>query len=724
MTTMSSQAHSPQKIKLCEHVLLQHFGPIASRVGALLLKRGRLTIRDIQRFLNQPPTRANRGPSDPFGNTSTKFGKSTVASAPVAGASSSFNGGDPNAPVPVPKLLVQQTIMTLVQHGCAWHSSTDPDLTDPSQEYFEINVNEVLCRLRFGRYIGIAEEELGEVAARIVKLLLQHGKLQAKDIVESIKTDIVAQRQHADGAVAAQPSLNGDASMVNGTSHVNGKRKADPLSDDAEIRAQVSRKLVQLLYYTYFRPSTVQQHVSPRDKEIHYELQKRRQLRGLPTPKDIQKIKDEVKIQIAEERDADWDASSSAQMAIGSDGLISEQREARRGLIRRKQSAIAVASAASKSKRSKTTSAVKDKRGKDKAKNGVNGAHAAGPAGESFDPADAFDIDPSVWLRVHYDRFDVHLRDEVMVEAVREKYNITAGEVFRQLILSGDASSRKSVKDERSAPFSITVLSHKMPADLSLQKGFDRKSFGKEKSAIPSKQEFLAEYCAIMSNSEDVTGRSRSTRFLAPASDSTTRSAGGSKVASSFTIEYRNVAERMRQDLLKNVVEEKFGTAAIRIMNILRDKGKLEEKHISKLALISMSETRDLCSRLFHASLLGLQEVPKTKDRDPAKTFFLWFVDEDKCRAWLLDHLYQSLARLGQRRHEEMRRQTTLLRKVERSDVKLDTVGLLTEWERESWDRLQNVLRILTVAEMRTEIDVFVMRDLAPGAPSSAFSNA
>jgi DNA-directed RNA polymerase III subunit RPC3 len=186
-------------------------------------------------------------------------------------------------------------------------------------------------------------------------------------------------------------------------------------------------------------------------------------------------------------------------------------------------------------------------------------------------------------------------------------------------------------------------------------------------------------------------------------------------VASSLTVEFANVAERMRRDLLRNVVEDKFGGAAIRIMNILRDKGKLEEKHISKLALVSISETRDLCSRLFHASLLGLQEVPKTKDRDPAKTFFLWFVDEAKCRAWLLDHLYQSLARISQRRNDEMRRQLPLLRKVERSDVKQDTVGLLSEWERESWSRLQTVLQMLTVAEMRTEMDVFVMRDLAAG---------
>lgn len=709
---MSSTAHSPQKIKLCEHVLLVHFGPIAARIGALLLKRGRLTIREIQRFLNQAPTRTNRGPTDPFTNASTTHTKSTLVSAPIAGASTSYNTGDPNAPVPVPKLLIEQTILTLIQHGCAWHSSTDPDVADPSQEFFEININDVLLRPRFGRYIGIAEDELGDTSARIVKLVLQHGKLQASDIIDRIASEMHTQ-QIGSTSVPPDAAINGEP--PNGTANGSHKRKAD--DELAGVQAEVARALTVMLFRTYLRPSSVHQYVSPRDKEIKYEAKRRRELRGIPTPKDLQRIREEVRVQIAEEREADWDFAATS-VSLGPDGLAAaDHRETRRGLVRKKQSAIALASAASKSKRSKSSSSSKDKKAKDKAKdrNGLNGVHSAAGAAEGFDPADDYEIDPSVWLRVHYDRFDVHVRDEIMVDAVREKYNNTAAEVFRQLIHAGDSSMRRSVRDVRSAPISITTLAHKLPSELSLQKGFDRRSFGKDKSALPTRQEFLAEYCAIFSHAEDVSGKSKTSRLMAPASDSTTKTAGGSKVASSLTVEFANVAERMRRDLLRNVVEDKFGGAAIRIMNILRDKGKLEEKHISKLALVSISETRDLCSRLFHASLLGLQEVPKTKDRDPAKTFFLWFVDEAKCRAWLLDHLYQSLARISQRRNDEMRRQLPLLRKVERSDVKQDTVGLLSEWERESWSRLQTVLQMLTVAEMRTEMDVFVMRDLAAG---------
>lgn len=130
--------------------------------------------------------------------------------------------------------------------------------------------------------------------------------------------------------------------------------------------------------------------------------------------------------------------------------------------------------------------------------------------------------------------------------------------------------------------------------------------------------------------------------------------------------------------------------------------------------MLSMSETRDICSRLFASSLLELQEVPKSADRNPQRTFFLWHVNLSKAYAWLLDHLYKSLARLGQRRAHERARQAPLLAKCSRTDVKEDVAGLLSEWEKEQLERLNETLRALTIAEMRTERDVFIVRDL-PG---------
>ncbi|PWN48007.1 hypothetical protein IE53DRAFT_389826 [Violaceomyces palustris] len=698
-----ASTHSPQKIKLCEEIVLQHFGPLASRVASFLLKRGRLSVKDLVRFLNQSPSRSTKVSRQLCSSNNLDASNTTSSSDPSTSlAGPSLHGADPNAPNPIPKRLVQQTVLTLLQHGCLWHSSVDPRSQEVQEEYFEINPDEILSRLRFGRYIGYAEEFIGQDAAAIVSLVLRNGKMQASDIVTEMMKQSFPESQTAAELVSLKIAKRTDAASTK-------KRKAPDTEEELRCH-DIQRELTRLLYRTYLKPSTLSQHISPRDKEISYEMQMRRSRKGIPTPKDLKEIREQVRIKIAEEREKDWEGEDGKNAEVSTTVL----GQSRRGL----RKATQIYTSSTKSKRSKGNSSSSSSKRKEK-------ESSSSSSSTEFDPADDWEIELDVWLRVHYDRFDVHARNELMAEAVRSKYNSTAAEVFRNLIDAGEANNtRQSVRDERSSPISLTLLAPKLPQSLALPKGFDKRAFtngGRDKSSSsgPTRQELLAEYCSVLSHSEDISSRAKSIRFVAPSGDGTTRSAGGAKVSSSFTVEYRNTAERMRRDVLRNVVEEKFGTSAVRIMGILREKGKLEEKHIAKLALISMGETRDICSRLFASSLLGLQEVPKSAERDPKKTFFLYYVDEAKCRAWLLDRLYQTLCRLGERRREETRRQSGLLRKVERSDVKMDTAGLLSEWEKSNWERLEKVLKTLTAAEARVDMDVFVMRDLACGVYSS-----
>lgn len=130
---------------------------------------------------------------------------------------------------------------------------------------------------------------------------------------------------------------------------------------------------------------------------------------------------------------------------------------------------------------------------------------------------------------------------------------------------------------------------------------------------------------------------------------------------------------------------------------------------ISKIGLISIGETRDICSRLFAASLLSLQEVPKSNERNPQRTFYLWFVDVAKCKAWLQDHYNKTLMQLIRRRLFEQRRKASLLRKAERSDVKEDSEDLLADWEYASLATLRSIEEGLTVVETRIVWDTFLL---------------
>ncbi len=85
-----------------------------------------------------------------------------------------------------------------MQHNIVWHS-----VTEEEGEVLEVNVDECLIRLRFGRFTWQAEELFGRTVSllskrleytptlalylskggEIVQLILDHGKLRPPDII-------------------------------------------------------------------------------------------------------------------------------------------------------------------------------------------------------------------------------------------------------------------------------------------------------------------------------------------------------------------------------------------------------------------------------------------------------------------------------------------------------------------------------------------------------------
>jgi DNA-directed RNA polymerase III subunit RPC3 len=94
------------------------------------------------------------------------------------------------------------------------------------------------------------------------------------------------------------------------------------------------------------------------------------------------------------------------------------------------------------------------------------------------------------------------------------------------------------------------------------------------------------------------------------------------------------------------------------------------------------------------------------------------YVDLNKAYLVLLRNLYKTLYNIGKRRLVEEEEPTVkaVLEKRQRSDVSQDVERLLTRNEREilaAWEERRDKL---TVAEMRVEEAVFILRNLAVGS--------
>ncbi|KAH8117214.1 hypothetical protein DFH11DRAFT_1815987 [Phellopilus nigrolimitatus] len=191
---------------LCTLIIHSQFGPLTAKVASALLTRGRLSLAQLVRFTGL---------------------KSRTARA---------------------------SVLILIQHNLAWHAQYDDD-----GEIVELNTEECLLRLRFGRYVWQAEHLFG--TAEIVSLILDHGKLRPPDIMSQL---------------------------------CSTKLK------DTSVYSQALHKLISS---SYLVPSTVLFHVSPRDKLLQYEKEEKGQIRNFPTAKELREAKEKAEARLKREQE-------------------------------------------------------------------------------------------------------------------------------------------------------------------------------------------------------------------------------------------------------------------------------------------------------------------------------------------------------------------------------------------------------------------------------------
>ncbi|KAJ7090224.1 hypothetical protein B0H15DRAFT_837649 [Mycena belliarum] len=530
-----------QTTRLCTQIIRSQFGPLTANVASILLTRGRLTLPQIVRLTSLKPR------------------------------------------------TVRASILVLVQHNVLWHAQTEDE-----GEVLEVNVEECLLRLRFGRFVSQAGQLFGDAGAQIVQLILDHGKLRPPDIVSELSL--------------------GDAKAAN-------------------VYSQAIHALVTA---AYLKPSTILSHVSPRDKRIRYEAEEKAKIAGFPTAKELREARE-----TAEAR------------------LKREEEEAEKVGLKRK---------------------AKEQKGPRSAKR---------KAAEEEDI-----VDPTVYFRVNCDKFNIHVRNTLIVKAVKERFNDGAALVL-DTTLKVTESKQKNVLDVRTEPVSVSNIAVSLSDQEELASGLILKTKN------PSNAACIKDYLGMLSCADNPTAAGRAAAFL---------SFGASKVQ----VEFETVCKRLRRRVLESVTRERHGPEGVRILRLLLDTGKMDEKQISKVVMIPGKDVRPLLALMSAESLISTQEVPKSADRNPSRMFYLWHVDLQKAYSVILGNLYKTLYNIGGRRQAEQEEPMlkAVLEKRERSDVSQDEAGLMSRLELDMIKEWEAKQEKLTVLEMRVEESVFILRDL------------
>ncbi|KAL8292342.1 hypothetical protein RQP46_001808 [Phenoliferia psychrophenolica] len=560
----------------------------------------------------------------------------------------------------LPPAQIHSSLLILSLHSLLYHSESET--SGKLIELYEIADVALERRIRGALFVDLAREDdanKGQGMDVAVEGIWREGMRRKEEIVdevarglwETVQSDTMAAVD--DWAAAIVPAV-----AVNGKGKGKAKAKGKGLiTSFAEAKAAANKMVARAVRDGFLSIVTPGSQISPMSLEIKWEEELRLSIKGLPSNKELKDLKETLK-----HKRSEWLEEERERAQGRGYGQEKKKKSRHRGLeldLETEQEALPTL------------------------------------------PKDAF-------FRINVERFHIRWRSQLIYEYGLERYNVEVAEVLKAIL----SIAEKEVEDMAevvSRPITVneifTVL-NSLPSPPDLSRCFPTKTPNTTWKPPKGTAEVVSEICRVL-GCEDDFNLDQSRAFLSLAG-------GGDGVMAKWAVNYGPLGSGMKRALVEALILDKEGTEAVRCWRILDAKGKLEEKHLARLAFLPVKDAREVLGRLSASALIEQQEVPRSADRAPSRTFFLWYVDYPKVVASLLDHLYKSLANVQAQKSYQLQEYRGLVEKRERSDVRLDPEGLLSQGDKENARRLDDKLEALTTAEMRIDRDLFVLKELDP----------
>jgi DNA-directed RNA polymerase III subunit RPC3 len=174
---------------------------------------------------------------------------------------------------------------------------------------------------------------------------------------------------------------------------------------------------------------------------------------------------------------------------------------------------------------------------------------------------------------------------------------------------------------------------------------------------------------------------------------------GDSYGHATYCVNMRRIIDLIRIKEIEAIVRERFGGPACRIFRLLLLKRNLEQKQIAEMAMIPVKDTRELLYKLLKSEYVRIQEVARTSDHAPSRTFYLWRVDLLSVVEQVGRELYHATSNLRARLMHELSLEKDTLMLLESAQDKSKVP--LTAVQR------QNLMRMRTIA---TRLESSVLR--------------
>ncbi|CAI2317571.1 unnamed protein product [Caenorhabditis sp. 36 PRJEB53466] len=271
-------------------------------------------------------------------------------------------------------------------------------------------------------------------------------------------------------------------------------------------------------------------------------------------------------------------------------------------------------------------------------------------------PADA---DAGQYWRLNWLRFSAYLRDELIIDyligggtGVRKEENGEEGADRTQYITQNVASLMFKINETRAKPLSMDSIT----ASLT-----DLQRLVKDNQLNLSKPDIeLA--CQI----------------LVDESDGIVRKVGESN-GGLFTVDIQRAMRQICRHHCESLIREQFEVRAIRVMRLLESRYFLDEEQVEKMSMMSGKEAREMLYALVEEGYVFTKPVGRSNDFQPARTFYLYYVDLPRTVRGLVEYTCKLIRNLILRQRHERTENRALLEKDATMHMIIDNIRTQAE---------------------------------------------
>ncbi|KAK0748542.1 RNA polymerase III subunit RPC82-domain-containing protein [Apiosordaria backusii] len=178
-----------------------------------------------------------------------------------------------------------------------------------------------------------------------------------------------------------------------------------------------------------------------------------------------------------------------------------------------------------------------------------------------------------------------------------------------------------------------------------------------------------------------------------------------------WTVDFVPLMRALRQAELDSAIESTAGREGIRLVRMLRAKGKLDEKAILNIALMQKGDIQRKMAEMHKLGFVQTQEVPREPKADVKKSFFLWYWDPDMTLERVLDVAYKTMIHSLQVLDLLREKDHNVLTLVKRTDVKGQEEDKLRKFYVDKYSQFLKSERTLLAQIQRVDDLVAVLRD-------------